>query len=109
MADILSEQLVDKWRLVRAGDEPPSSFEIKSMQIEFARDGTWTSAIEMQGPFAGISMKGGGKWSLTGGIVSYTSGHNSGTSRPRFESGRLVLDPDFTIRKDGTVDVTGEY
>jgi hypothetical protein len=54
-------------------------------------NGTWTSEIEMQGQFAGMSMKGGGKWSLADGVVSYTSGANSGKSRVRLESGRLVL------------------
>jgi hypothetical protein len=95
--------------LVRAGGQPPSALNIKSLQIDLAVDGTWTSEVEMQGPFTGMSMKGGGKWSLADGVVSYTSGANSGKSRVRLESGRLVLDPDFTVRKDGTIEVPGEY
>jgi len=98
-----------KWRLVRAGGELPASLNIKSLEIDLAADGTWVSEIEMQGPFAGMSMKGGGKWSLADSVVSYTSGANSGTSRVRMVSGRLMLDPDFSVRKNGTQEVTGEY
>jgi hypothetical protein len=104
-----SDQLVGKWRLVSAGDEPPSSLNIESLLIEIAADGTWTSDIVMQGPFAGMSMNGGGKWSLHDNVVDYTSGDNSGQSHPRLEPGRLILDPDFSIRKDGTIEVAGEY
>src|SRR5258708_2190610 len=66
------EELVGKWHLVRVGGELPSSMNIKSLKIDIARDGTWISEIEMQGQFAGMSMKGGGKWSLADGIVTYT-------------------------------------
>jgi hypothetical protein len=106
---VRAEALVGKWRLVRAGGQPPAALNIESLQIEIAADGTWASEIEMQGQFAGMSMKGGGKWSIAAGVVSYTSGANSGKSRARLESGRLVLDPDFSVRKDGTQEVTGEY
>jgi hypothetical protein len=106
---IRTEDLVGKWRLVRAGGQAPAVLDIKSLQVYLAGDGTWTSEVEMQGQFAGMSMKGGGKWSLSNGFVSYTSGANSGKSRIRLESGLLILDPDFTIRKDGTTEVVGEY
>jgi hypothetical protein len=106
---VRAEDLAGKWRLVRAGGQPPAAFNIKSLQIDITADGTWVSKIEMQGQFAGMSMKGGGKWSIVDGVVSYTSGDNSGKSRIRLESGRLVLDPDFSVRKDGTQEVTGEY
>jgi hypothetical protein len=108
-AQVRAEDLVGKWRLVRAGGELPASLNIKSLEIDLAADGTWVSEIEMQGPFAGMSMKGGGKWSLADSVVSYTSGANSGTSRVRMVSGRLMLDPDFSVRKNGTQEVTGEY
>jgi hypothetical protein len=95
--------------LVRAGGEPPSSLSIKDLEIDIAPDGTWSGKIEMQGPFSGMSIEVGGKWSLADSVVRYTSRSFRGTSRPRFESGRLVLDPDFIVRKDGTAEVTGEY
>jgi hypothetical protein len=103
------EDLVGKWRLVRAGGQPPAAFDLKSMQFDIAADGTWASATEMQGTRAGMSMKGGGKWSLADGLVSYSNGTNSGKSRARLESGRLILDPDFSVRKGGTEEVVGEY
>jgi hypothetical protein len=106
---VRADDLVGKWRLVRAGGQPPPALNIKSLQIDIAADGTWVSEIEMQGQFAGMSMKGGGKWSMADGVVNYTSGANSGKSRARLESGRLVLDPDLSVRKDGTQEVTGEY
>src|SRR5271166_1189250 len=85
---VRSEELIGKWRLVRVGSQPPAAFEVKSLQIDIAANGTWTSQITMQGQFAGMSMKGGGKWSLTDGAVTYTSGDNAGKSHVRFEAGR---------------------
>src|SRR5205823_3771835 len=70
--------LVGKWRPVRAGGQPPAAFDIKSMELHLTADGTWASATEMQGQWAGMSMKGGGKWSLADGVVSYSNGANSG-------------------------------
>jgi hypothetical protein len=104
-----AQEIVGKWRLVKAGGQLPAALNIKSLQIDIAADGTWVSDIEMQGQFAGMSMKGGGKWSLANGMVSYTSGANAGKSRAKLVSGRLILDPDFSIRKDGTTEVAGEY
>ena len=89
--------------------QPPSDVQIKSVQINIDRDGNWSSDIEMEGNFAGVSMTGDGKWAMADGVVSYTSGAISGKSRVQLESGRLVLDPDFAIRKDGTIEVKGEY
>ena len=103
------QELVGKWRLVKAGGQPPAALNIKSLQIDLTADGTWVSEIEMQGQFAGMSLKGGGKWSLADGVVSYTSGANAGKSRAQLVSGRLVLDPDFSVRRDGTQEVAGEY
>src|SRR5437773_334083 len=95
---VRSEDLLGKWRLVRVGGQPPAAYDFKSFHIDIAADGTWTSQIVTQGQFVGVmSIKGGGKWSLADGVVSYTSGDNSGKSRVRLESGRLILDPDFTV------------
>jgi len=104
-----AKELVGSWRLVKAGGQPPGSLNIKSLQIDITADGSWVSEIEMQGQFAGMSMKGGGQWSLEDGVVSYTSGENSGKSRALVASGRLILDPDFSLRKNGTGEVAGEY
>ena len=82
---------------------------LKSLEINIVKDGTWTSDIEMQGQFAGMSMKGGGKWSLGNNVITYTSGDNSGTSTARLNGNILVLDPDFSVRRGGKIEVTGEY
>jgi len=82
---------------------------IKSLQIDLLKDGTWTSDVEMQGQFAGMSMKGGGTWSLANNLITYTSGDNSGTSKVRLNGGVLVLDPDFSVRRGGKDEVIGEY
>lgn len=106
---VRAEDLVGKWRLVRAGGQPPTAMQIKALQIDLAADGTWVSEVEMEGQFAGMTLKGGGKWSVAEGVVRYTSGANAGESHARVESGRLFLDPDFTVRIDGTREVIGEY
>ena len=85
---VQARDLVGTWRLVRAGGQPPSALNIKSLQIAISADGLWASEIEMTGEFAGMNMKGGGKWSLANDTVSYTSGANSGKSKARLESGR---------------------
>jgi hypothetical protein len=106
---VRAEDILGKWRLVRAGGQPPSDLNIRSLEMDFAGDGSLTSDIEMQGQFAGTRMQGGGKWSLVDGIISYTSGANSGKSAAQLNSGRLVLTPDLSVRKGGTIEVTGEY
>lgn len=101
--------VLGKWRLIRADGQPPSSLNIKSLELELTESETWTSHAEMEGAFAGMKLDFSGKWSLVDGVVSYSAGANSGKSRIRFESGRLIVDPDFTLRKEGTTEVTGEY
>lgn len=106
---IRSVDLLGKWRLVRVGGQPPAAYGLNSLEIDLAADGTWTSEMVTQGQVGGITAKGGGNWSLADEVVSYTSGENAGKSRVRLDAGRLTLDPDFTVRKDGTTEVTGEY
>jgi len=118
-----AKDLVGKWRLVRAGGEPPIELYIKSQEIDIAADGTWTSKVEIQPPDRALDkFKGQGTWLLADGVVSYQytdqggmlvsgSGPNSGKSSVRLESGRLIVDPDFFMqaRKRGTDAVAGEY
>ncbi len=115
--------LVGKWRLVRAGGQPPTELYIKSQEIDIAADGTWTSKVEVQPPQrAADRFQGRGTWSLAdgvlkwkytveGGVVVAGSGPDSGKSSVRLESGRLIVDPDFFMqaKKSGTTDVAGEY
>jgi hypothetical protein len=67
---VTTRDLVGQWRLVKAGGQPPAALDIKALQFDLAVDGTWVSEVEMQVQFAGMSMKGGGKWSLADGVVS---------------------------------------
>jgi hypothetical protein len=106
---VTAAALPGKWRLVRAGGQSPAAFQIKSVEMEIASDGTWQSTTEMQGNFAGMIVKGEGKWSVTNGVISYTAGANAGQSRAGLEGNRLVLDPDFMVRKNGKIEVAGEY
>jgi WD40 repeat protein len=100
---VRAEDLVGKWWLVRAGGKPPAESFINSMELDFAADGTWKNKIVWQGALAGMTMSGGGAWSLADGVVSFTNGVDKGQSRVTLTSGRLALDPDFTLRKnDGT-------
>lgn len=106
---IQADKLLGKWHLVHAEGQPPAALNVKSLQTEIAADGTWKSAIEMQGEFEGIRMEGGGNWSLVDGTIAYTSGANSGESKASLDDGRLILVPDFTLRREGTFEVRGEY
>ena len=108
---IQAENLVGKWRLVRADAKPPTEFAVKSQEITIAADGTWTSQIEGAGVMDGMNMKGGGTWALADGVVTYANGAEKGTSRVSLKSGHLVLDPDFHLRKNDATKtpIVGEY
>jgi hypothetical protein len=107
---VTTEDLVGRWKLVRIANVPPSSLHIKSGALEFTSDGRWTSQTEMEGPWAGASMKGSGTWSLgPSGVVRYTAGGNSATSTVSLKESRLVLSPDFMLAKGSTASVAAEY
>ena len=107
----LHNDLVGKWRLVKADGKPLAELSLKSQEIELAADGTWTSNIAFGGQMDGMTVKGGGKWSLQGDSISYTNGQESGKSKVTLTAGKLTLDPDFHLRKnDGSkAPLIGEY
>jgi formylglycine-generating enzyme required for sulfatase activity len=97
--------LMGKWRLVRAGGQPPAEWWIESLEIDLAADGKWTSTTVGQASLQGMTVKGGGTWSLAVGTLSITRdgpGNPKGTetlkSQVRLQSGRLVVDPDHFIQ-----------
>ena len=63
----------------------------------------------MSGPWEGMTLEGRGTWSLDGERVRYTDGERSGSSAVRVEGSRLWLDPDFGLRRDGSVPIASEY
>ncbi|HET6250055.1 MAG TPA: hypothetical protein VFE47_20355 [Tepidisphaeraceae bacterium] len=105
------DDIVGKWRLVRADGKPPTEWWIKSLEIGLTADGKWTSQIEGEGYLGGMKATGGGTWSLADGKITYTNGVKNGTSTIRLESGRLVVDPDFfmSIRKKSPEPISAEY
>ncbi len=108
--ELRAEDLVGKWRLVRAGGKPPAEVWIKSQEIDLAPDGKWTSKIEGTGFLDKMTVKGGGTWSLADGVITRTNGTDTVKSRVKLEAGRLIVDPDcfWAIRKKGPA-VVGEY
>jgi hypothetical protein len=106
-----SEDLVGKWKLVKADGRPLGELSLKLQEIDLAADGTWASNIAFGGQMDGMTMKGGGKWSLDGGVINYTNGQESGKSKVTMNGGKLTLDPDFHLRKnDGSkAPLVGEY
>ncbi len=104
-----TDAVLGKWKLVSAGGSTPAVLSIKSHEMELRADGSWAASSEMQGSFAGMKLNFSGKWSLSDGALNYTAGSDSGQAKVRVVRGRLVLDPDFVIRKDGTALVTTEY
>jgi hypothetical protein len=106
---VTRDALLGKWQLVSVGGELPAALSIKAHQLELRGDGAWVAFSELQGSFAGMKLNPSGTWSWANGAVSYTAGGNSGTAMVRLVSGRLVLDPDFVLRKEGTVAVAAEY
>jgi hypothetical protein len=107
--EVGQQDVVGRWSLARVGGESPSAMNVKSVSIDFAADGTWASTTELEGRWAGMAMKGSGTWALAQGVMSYTAGANSGKSKVSLKSGRLVLEPDFMLARNGTDPVTTEY
>ncbi len=106
-----AEDLVGKWRLVRAGGEPPAEMWIYSREIDIAADGVWKAKQRGSGPLRGMNQDCGGTWSLADGVVTCTNGAAEPfKSQVKVESGRLIVEPDFSmgIAKKGPP-VTGEY
>jgi len=107
-----AEDLVGKWRLVRAGGQPPTEMWIYSREMDIAADGTWKVTQRGAGKvLAGMNQTCGGTWSLADGVVTYTNGGaDSLKSQVKLESGRLIVEPDFQMGmvKKGPP-VTGEY
>jgi hypothetical protein len=114
-----SKDLVGKWRLVRADGKPPAEWWIKALDIDIVADGTWKSKMEGSGEvLAGMTVTGGGTWSLADGVLSYTrdgqgnpKGVDTVKSQVRVESGHLVVDPDFfmQMRKKSPNPIAAEY
>jgi sulfatase modifying factor 1 len=104
-----AEQLVGNWRLVRADGKPPAEMKVNK-EIAIAKDGTWSSAIDIEG--VGV-LNGGGTWSLADGTITYTNSNDGKKlkSRVSLTAGRLVLEPDFQLtRNDGKkTPITTEY
>lgn len=63
----------------------------------------------MQGAYAGTSMKGGGTWSVADGVLTYSAGANTGTSKLSLSGSRLVIDPDPVVVEDGSTPGVSEY
>src|SRR5262245_24021770 len=74
VAGIPTTDLVGKWRLVKADGKPIGELSLKSHELDLAADGTWTSNIVFGGQMEGMTMKGGGKWSVEGESINYTNG-----------------------------------
>jgi hypothetical protein len=94
------DELAGKWRLVRVDGKEPAEMMVKAAELELAADGTWKSRFDLGGAGEGMTLRGGGKWSVADGVISYNNGQESGTSRVRLNGGRLVLEPDFQLRKN---------
>jgi hypothetical protein len=105
------DDLVGKWRLVKADGKALGELSLKSQELELAADGTWTSSIVFGGQAEGMTMRGGGKWSVDGDSIAYTNGQESGKSKFTLGAGRLTLDPDFHLRKNDSskAPMVGEY
>lgn len=105
------QEIVGKWRLVRADGKPPAEWWIKSHEIDLAADGTWTCKVVGEGYLDGMTVNGGGTWSLADGVMSYTNGVNKGTAKVRLEAGHLTVDPGvfISIRKKSPGPIAAEY
>ena len=107
---VRAEDLVGKWRLVRAGatshrivDLFPGDGHRRGRHLDGKTKGDRS--------LAGMTQTCGGTWSLEDGVVTYTNGEpEKFKSGVKLESGRLVVDPDFKMgmTKKGPP-VTGEY
>ena len=101
--------LLGTWTLVAAGGQPPESLSIRLYSVCFAEDGTWRYQAQLIGRFEGLSMEGAGSWRCDHDSLSFTAGDNAGVSHVVLDAGRLRLEPDPVLRREGTEPVVGVY
>jgi len=100
---------VGTWKLVLAGNEPPQSLHIRAMRLEIRIDGTYSWESVMQDQWDGMKLQGNGTWELDGERIRYTTGEGPNASLARINGSRLLLEPDFVLKRDGIIPVVGIY
>ena len=99
-----TQQLPSTWSLATVDNDVPARVNIKSWQLSIDNDGNWSYSGEMQGQWAGMQLKGDGRWKVVSpGKIEYTAGDNSGTLTYRVTNDMLTLSPDPVIAKPGGV------
>jgi hypothetical protein len=89
--------LVGTWSLASVNGAPISTQQLKSHQVHFVEDGTWTFTSEMTGRYEGMHLEGSGTWKFSEATLEYTAGANSGVSTATMDASTLTLDPDPVI------------
>jgi len=103
------DALVGTWDLRTFADAPPTAHNIKTYEVAFLPDHTWTFSAVMTGDWEGMRMEGSGSWSVDAGQLDYTAGANSGSSVISWRDGSLVLDPDPVLRDQARQPGTAVY
>jgi hypothetical protein len=95
-------QLAGTWSLATVDGQPPATVNVKNWELTIDRNGKWSSAGEMQGPWAGMHLSGDGTWKVTApGRIQYTAGEAHGTLSFQLTANNLILSPDPVLVKPG--------
>ena len=103
------QSLVGEWSLATVNNVEPRTINIQGWRINFRNDGTWSYEGEMSGSFAGMKVRGEGRWRTTGDTLEYTAGDQRGSSSFSLASGQLTLTPDPVLAAPGGGPISTAY
>lgn len=103
--------LEGKWSLVALDGQSPAPFNVKTWELTIDRNGKWSFAGEMQGPWAGMVLSGDGTWKVVApGRIDYTAGEVHGTLSFELMADSLTLSPDpVLVKPGGRMSVVARY
>ena len=101
IAFVSQPEIVGSWLLAEVNGSPPGTLHIETYRATFLKDGTWSFEAKMKDPFAGLEMKGKGRWSIKDHRLVWTAGANSGESTFSCDGRTLTLDPDPSVTPNG--------
>jgi hypothetical protein len=101
--------ITGRWRLQTIAGRAPGAFNIDQYEAEFQTNGTWTYNATMAGRYAGTHMKGSGTWKLTGDVLEYSAGANTGRTAITVSDKVLTFSPDPVVMPDGKTPSPTKY
>lgn len=107
-----AERLIGRWTLKTVEGKDPAAYFIKDYHLKFFDDGWFGYTVNLQGPLAGTSYVGEGKWQLANDQLVYKVGptqEKTIVSIFSVANDKLTLTPDPALHPSGQPNVTSTY